>query len=126
MVVGIAILTLLFITNPIELSSILSKLGLKSISLIPALMWKVVPHLMKSAEESLLVIKLKKDQIWKGIANTMVAGLEYSEFYDEGLFLKEDIFNPIFKYSPKAIALYIILLVVNLIIYCISTYILII
>ena len=88
--------------NPMELSYLLSKIGVKDGRILMPLTWKVIPHIMKDFQNALLVMNLKGTSFWKGIAISFVAVEEYTEQYEEGLFLKLSNYRPEFSYSLRA------------------------
>lgn len=100
--VSISLTMLLQRLNPMELSYLLSKIGVQEGRILMPLTWKVIPHIMKDFQNALLVMDLKGTSFWKGIAISFVAVEEYTEQYEEGLFLKLSNYRPEFSYSLRA------------------------
>ncbi len=107
----LSILTGVFMLNPMEISFILSKLGIKEWSVYPALLWKVIPHTLRDMESALLVNDLKNEKLWKGVAISLLASLEYSKLYEEALYLRLRYFKPRFNYDTKALLMHILPLI---------------
>ena len=101
----LSILTVVFMINPIEISYLLRRVGIKEGALFPALLWKVIPHTLRDMESTLLVNDLKGEGVGKGVAVSILASLEHSRMYEEGLHLKLRYFNPRFNYDLRAILL---------------------
>ena len=112
----LSILTGVFMLNPMEISFILSKLGIKEWSAYPALLWKVIPHTLRDMESALLVNDLKNEKLWKGVAISLLASLEYSKLYEEALYLRLRYFRPKFNYDKRALLMHTLPLI-SLLIY---------
>ncbi len=108
--IGSASLAFLYFLNPLDISAAFKRVG-RGASIYPSLTWKVVPHVMRDMQSSILVAELKGEKLWKAIAVTTLAVSEYSDFYEEGLYPKLRLFNPRNWYSVKAVTTYSALLV---------------
>ncbi len=104
----LSILTAVFMMNPMEISYLLRRLGIKEGAVFPALLWKVIPHTLRDMESALLVNDLKGEGVGKGVAVSILASIEHSRMYEEGLYLKLRFFNPHFSYDPRAILLQVL------------------
>ena len=120
---SILLLTYIVSLNPIEISFILSKIGLKSYSIVPPFMWKVTPHILRDMKLALLANELKREGLWRGVAVSFAASQEYIALYEEGLETKIHDINPKFKYSLRAVMIHILLIAINLTYHLVSIHI---
>ena len=114
----ISISTLLFLQllNPVEITWVMNKIGLKSrSSLYPQLIWRISPHILKDLKESLIINRLKSSDISRSIAVGIIVFDEYADFYEEGLISREEI-NSFYWYNWRE-TIKLVLLVVASIIY---------
>jgi len=109
--IGSASLAFLYFLNPLDISVALKRFG-KGASVYPSLTWKVVPHVMRDMQSSMLAAELKGERLWRAVAVTTLAVSEYSDYYEEGLYSKLRLFNPRNWYSAKAVTTYSALLAV--------------
>ncbi len=113
--VGSALLTFIYFLNPLELSVLAHKLGLKNVSLYPAMTWKVTPHVMRDMKSAMLSAELKGEKLWKALAVTILAVNEYSSMYEEGTYVRMRDFKPRYWYDGKAILIFALILAVDII-----------
>ncbi|MEM2005867.1 MAG: hypothetical protein QXK83_07345 [Zestosphaera sp.] len=109
--VSLSFLCFFYFLNPVEVSTLLKVLGLRSASLYPALTWRVVPHIMRDAETALLVGSMKGVETWRSLAISIVTTEEYVSLYEEGIHTKPA-YNPSFTYNPRHTAITLALLAV--------------
>ncbi|MEM0043978.1 MAG: hypothetical protein QXJ51_04075 [Sulfolobales archaeon] len=103
--------------NPVEISWLLSRLGVNSRSVLyPSLVWRVSPHLLKDMRLALLVNRLKESDLWKSIAVSIIVFDEYADLYEEGLLSREKI-SISYWYDPRESIKSVILLITPLIMY---------
>lgn len=113
--VGSALLTFIYFLNPLELSMLAHKLGLKNASLYPAMTWKVTPHVMRDMKSAMLSAELKGERLWKALAVTILAVNEYSSMYEEGTYVRVQDFKPRYWYDSKAMLVFTLILAVDII-----------
>lgn len=112
--VGSALLTFIYFLNPLELSMLARKLGLRKASLYPAMTWKVTPHVMRDMKSAMLSAELKDEKLWKALAVTILAVNEYSSMYGEGTYARMQDFKPRYWYSGKAMRVFVLILAVDI------------
>ncbi len=123
LITSVLLLAYIVSLNPIEISFILSKIGLKNYLIVPPFMWKVVPHILRDMKLALLANELKREGLWRGMAVSFVASLEYVALYEEGLESKIHDINPKFTYNLRAVLIHILLITINLTYYLVSIHI---
>ena len=99
-----AILLLIAALNPYELSRILYRLGLRKQSLIPIMVWRLMPLALRDVVEAYGIQKLKNQALWKSIAISTASMLEKSDMILEsnGLKLEVGVVEPLpYEYSMK-------------------------
>jgi len=111
--VGSSLLTFIYFLNPLELSTMLHKLGLKKASLYPAMTWKVTPHVMRDMKSAMLSAELKGEKLWKALAVTILAVNEYSSMYEEGTYVRAGDFKPRYWYNNKALLTFTLILAID-------------
>jgi len=104
-------LSAIYFTNPMEMAWILRHLFRnRGLQILFPLIWRVIPHIMKDMESSLLANELKGEKGWKALAVTMLATKEYEILYSEGLVSKIERFSPLYWYDKKALVFHICVL----------------
>lgn len=98
--VSTSFLCFFYFLNPVEVSTLLKIVGLRNVSLYPALTWRVIPHIMHDAETALLVGSMKGVETWRSLAISIVTTEEYVTLYEEGIYTKPA-YDPSFTYSLK-------------------------
>jgi len=114
--VGSALLTFIYFLNPLELSMLAHKLGLRKASLYPAMTWKVTPHVMRDMKSAMLSAELKGEKLWKALAVTILAVNEYSSMYEEGTYARMQDFKPRYWYDGKTVLVFTLILAVDIIV----------
>lgn len=112
---SIVILTAILTWNPMEIPYLISKAtSRKEPQIFIPLLWKVIPHTLKDSEDALLSNELKGESLWRALAVTFVASIEYSYLYEESLHSKVYFFKPYYFYDLRIILLYIAIIVLCL------------
>ena len=116
--IAIAVLLFLLMMNPIELSNYLCRVMKKPSCLYPVVLWRVVPMVMKDSSDSLIVMKLKNEKIWKALAVTILSSLERAEAMEQVFEVKKHRLKKVirYEYNYKALAIITIAILIEMLV----------